>query len=103
MTWYRRIGDGYETTVDMEWPELSLVIPAGYRFNVSVPKRWQWFVDPHDPRYFEAALMHDYAIHELGFSRPLAAGYFNEGLRNADVALFKRKLLWVVLGLRKFR
>jgi hypothetical protein len=43
VTWFRRIGDGYETTVDMEWPELSLAILAGYRFNVSVPRRWQWF------------------------------------------------------------
>ena len=57
MTWFRRMDDGYETTVDMEWPDLGLVILAGYRFNVSVPKRWRWFVDPHDPRYFEAALL----------------------------------------------
>lgn len=103
MTWWQASGAGYITTRRMHWPDLGLVIPAGTPFNVSVPKRLEWFVDPHDARFFEAALLHDYTLRELHYSRPLSAGYFNEGLRNADIPQWKRKLLWVALGLHKFR
>jgi hypothetical protein len=102
MTWYEPSGAGYITTVAMAFPDIGVNVPEGYRFNVSVPKRFTWFVDPHDDRYFEAALLHDYVIHERGYSRPLAAGYWNEGLRNSDVKVWKRKLLFVILGLHRF-
>lgn len=74
-------------------------VPAGYRFNVSVPKKYTWFVDPHDPRYFEAAAVHDYVILELGWSRWKAAFVWDHYLRG-KVPLWKRAILFITLATR---
>lgn len=103
MTWNERIGEGYRMTMDYPLPELRLTLPKGHTFNVSSPRGLHWFVHPHDERYRLAAAVHDYVLHKLHWSRPRAAGYWDDVLRNADVPVWKRKILWVALGLRKFK
>lgn len=69
---------------------LFLEVPAGFVFDVSVPRLARWLVNPHDARFLQAAALHDYALHRLGWSRELAAAPFGLALRNADVSRFKR-------------
>lgn len=75
------------------------MVPAGYRFNVSSPKSYHWFVDPHDPTYFESAAVHDYALAEVGLSRWDAAFPWDHYLKG-KVPFWKRVILFIVLASR---
>lgn len=69
---------------------LVLIVPAGFRFDVSVPRPLWPVFDPHDPRYLVAAALHDYALHRLRWSREAAAAPFGEALRAAGVGRVRR-------------
>jgi hypothetical protein len=75
----------------------GVTVPAGFRFNVSVPKKYQKYLDPNDPTYFDAACAHDYAIHVLKMNRWDAAWVWDYHLRG-KVPLWKRVILFALLS-----
>jgi len=102
--WHEPSGEAYVTVQDIHWPRPMVHVPRGFRFNVSVPRLLRWLVDPHDERLLRAACFHDYAIHELGWSRPLSGALWNEVLREeGHFSLSRRVVFFVALSLWKFR
>lgn len=93
---FARSGRGYITTDQIAWqigaPKsgLWLVVPQGFRFDVSIPRWLHWILSPHDPRYLIAAALHDYAIHELGWGRVTAAAPFSEALKAENLGRLHR-------------
>lgn len=82
---------------------LFLEVPAGFEFDVSVPRLFRWLIDPHDPRFLEAAALHDFALHRLGWPRELAAAPFGFALRQADVSRVKRLAMVLAVIIWKWR
>jgi len=98
MTWYKREGEAYRTTAKKSYK--GVLIPAGFRFNISSPKWAHWFVHPHDDRFFEAACFHDYVILRLDWGRMKAAKLWYKVLgKRRDVPYWKRLITTVALGL----
>jgi len=96
--WYERVGEGYRTTAKKSFK--GVIIPAGFRFNVSSPKWAHWFVHPHDERFLEAACYHDYLLLELGWSRPKAAWFWYDVLKiRKDVSWFKKIVTTLALAI----
>lgn len=91
-------GTYYRTTEEITGR--GYTVPAGFRFNVSSPAKYHWFVHPHDRRYFEAAAVHDYALHVLGWGRWKAAVVWSKHLWNKGVPIWKQVILFLVLGSR---
>jgi elongation factor P hydroxylase len=106
--WCARHGDAYLTTQEVEWEigvqgsDLFLRVPAGFRFDVSVPGWLRWAFDPDDPRYLLAAALHDYAIHDLGWGRVSAAAPFSEALRAAGVGRTRRLVMVLAVTIHKW-
>lgn len=106
---FERDGAGYITTAPVEWEVgakgsgLWLTIPTGFWFDVSIPRGLRWLMDPHDPRYRLAACLHDYALHQLGWSRVSAASMFEQGLRAAHVGPFERLVMTIGVIVWKWR
>jgi len=69
---------------------MQLSVPVGFEFDVSVPWYLRWLIDPHDDRFLEAASLHDFALHELKWSREVAAAPFGHSLRQNGVSRIKR-------------
>lgn len=73
-------GIKYVTTRDIDWglgtphSKTRLKIPAGRIFDVSVPKGLRWLIDPHNPTYRLAGLIHDHLLHVDGWTRMRAGG-----------------------------
>jgi len=102
--WYKPDGPAYVTTRGLTHlgpPQVT--VPEEFPFNVSVPRWLRWLVDPRDKRLLRAACFHDFAIHRLGWSRPLSAALWNEVLRDGEhFSLAWRAVLFVALSLWKF-
>lgn len=82
---------------------LFLEVPAGFVFDVSVPRPLRWLVDPHDARLLAAAALHDYALHRLGWPREVAAAPFGAALRAAGVSRAKRLAMVLAVIVWKWR
>ena len=96
--WYKPDGPAYATTRSLtHLAPPQVVVPEGFRFNISSPKWAHWFVGPHDERFLKAACFHDYAILNLGWSRPKAAKLWWK--LTPDVPLFKRIVTTLVLAI----
>ncbi|NSY36881.1 DUF1353 domain-containing protein [Leisingera sp. ANG59] len=106
--WWVRRGRAYVTTEPVSWEigrpgsGLKLRVPAGFRFDVSVPRWARWVFDPHDPRYLLAAALHDYAIHRLDWCRVSAAAPFSEALRAAGVSRVRRLAMVLAVIIHKW-
>lgn len=68
-------------------------VPAGFRFEVSIPWMFRWLMSPHDPRYLRAACFHDFLL-SVGWSRPTAGGVFEEVLEEDGVGKWERRIMW---------
>lgn len=107
--WYEPIGGiRYRTTREVPWEigtpgsELWITVPVGYDFDVSIPRLLRWIFDPHDARYLKAGALHDYALHELYWSRVAAAAAFSEALRADQVSLWRRLPMVLSVIVHKF-
>lgn len=94
--WYvPTTGIKFRTTKEVCWEigkidsGLWLVAPAGYEFDVSIPRALRWIFDPKDPRYLKAAALHDWAL-DLGWDRVSAAAAFSEAMRAQGVSRARR-------------
>jgi hypothetical protein len=101
--WYAPTkGIRFRTTQEVPWEignegsGLWITVPVDYEFDVSIPWTLRWLFDPKNPRYLKAGALHDYALHELNWTRVAAAAAFSEALRAEKVSLWRR--LPMVLG-----
>lgn len=104
--WCERLGKGYITTAPLSWEVgrigsgLTLTVPVGKPFDVSVPRFVRWIFRPHDPRYRKAAALHDYTLAD-GWDRVSAGAAFADALKASGVGWLER--LMMVLGVIAFR
>jgi hypothetical protein len=66
---------------------LVWTVPAGFIFDVSIPKIFHWIVSPHDRRFLLAAAIHDHMLVD-GWSGNRAAIEFYHGLRATGCGKF---------------
>ncbi|MCP3878342.1 MAG: DUF1353 domain-containing protein [Sulfitobacter sp.] len=99
--WCEKRGSKWVTTRELAWGELT--VPAGYPFEPSIPCWARWWLPPHDPRFLRAAALHDYAIHNLEWSRERAAVPFSEALREQGVEKTKRLAMVLAVIAHKWR
>lgn len=85
-----------------EGAHLTIVVPAGYEFDVSVPRQLRWAFSPHDHRFLRAAAFHDYALHELNWPRELAAAPFGHALREDGVGRVRRLMMVLAVIAKKW-
>ena len=84
---------------DSQW---LLVVPDGYRVDVSAPRFTEWFIDVHDTDLLAAAAVHDYLL-DLGFDKAFASSEFRRCLVARGVGVWKAwaffwaTLVWTVL------
>lgn len=96
--WCRRLtGTAYVTRQPLAWQigrrdgECVVVVPEGFRFDLSVPWALRWAASPHDPRWLGAACLHDWLLLDR-WQVGQAGGVFYDALR-ADRAGPIRSLL----------
>lgn len=99
-------GIGYRLTRDLVWHIGHLngpafTVPAGYRFDVSVPWGLRWLFDPHRPDFHKAAALHDRMLDE-GWSRITAAAEFHNALKADGVAMWRRLVMFLAVALWRF-
>lgn len=82
---------------------ISVEAPAGFVFDVSVPRWATWLISPHDARFMQAAAVHDFALQELGWPRELAAAPFGIALRQAGVSRAKRLVMVLAVIIWRWR
>lgn len=105
---YNPATDKYTCDQDLCWSigfkgnKNKETVPAGRPFDVSVPRRLTWIINPHNPQYFTAARLHDYLL-EIGYDRVSAAGAFNHGLKKEGVSYFLRLVMTTCVALFKFK
>lgn len=81
----------YMTIRELKWDlgrkgsGLTVTVPPGFHFGMSVPQWLTWLIDPDNPRYQKAACLHDYALEELHFDRVTSAALFADALRSERV------------------
>jgi hypothetical protein len=98
----------YRTLVPVVWhigharSPYRVIVPAGRRFDVSIPRPFRLIFKPHDPRYLKAAVLHDEMLHHLGFSRLTAGAEFEQALRADGVPVLERLLMWQAVSLFKY-
>lgn len=80
---------------------LTVHVPAGYDFDVSVPKWLCWLVNPHKVEFLKAACLHDFLL-ESGSDRVTAAAVFHEALKADGVSLWRRLAMWLAVSLWKW-
>lgn len=102
-------GIDYITTQDLDWgiwspnSKTRLKIPAGFVFNVSIPKKLRWALNPHDPRFRLAGAIHDYLLHVEGARHIRVSGDFHDALRATNTPRLLAIIMWLVVSLRKYR
>ncbi|GLQ26143.1 DUF1353 domain-containing protein [Sulfitobacter pacificus] len=101
-------GIKYVTTRDIDWglgtprSKTRLKIPAGRVFDVSVPRGLRWLIDPHNPKYRIAGLIHDELLHVHNWTRMRAGGEFHDALRAGGTSAICAIALWVAVSLFKY-
>jgi hypothetical protein len=76
-------------------------IPAGWTFDVSVPKALQWLFSPSEPKFMKAAALHDHML-VYGWDRVTAGAVFHEALKADGVSVAKRLAMWLAVSLYKY-
>lgn len=105
--WHEKQGAGYITTAPLSWEigqlgsGLWLHVPPGFVFDVSVPRWLHWAFDPHDPRYHNAAALHDYALW-LGWDRVASAAAFSAALKACGVNRLERLAMVICVIIWRF-
>lgn len=76
---------------------LSIVVPPGFEFDVSIPWWAAWWAKPDDPRYIAPAAIHDFMLHEMDADRGVAGGVFCDALKADGVSLLRRIVMTVAV------
>jgi len=101
-------GGDYLTDADLRWDlgkegsGLTYTVPAGFRFDVSVPRILQWAFNPNDRRFLKAAALHDHML-ESGWSRIESAAVFHEALKADGVQRWRRLAMFLAVALWRYR
>ena len=100
----------WRSTVDVTWnvghkeSPLPIIIPLGTEFESSIPWVFTWIINPDDPRFLLAALVHDYILENKIQGRAQAAAEWYDGTRKSNAPRFLSKLaylavaFWAVFG-----
>jgi hypothetical protein len=81
---------------------LTVTVPKGFIFDVSIPLPLWWLFDPNDRRTFKAAALHDWLLQD-GWSRVTAAAEFNNALTADRVPFWRRLTMFLAVALWKYR
>lgn len=107
--WSESVGGiKYVTTRDIDWglgtplSKTRLKIPAGRVFDVSVPPGLRWLIDPHNPTYRIAGLIHDELLHVHSWTRMRAGGEFHDALRAGGTSPALAIAMWLVVSVFKY-
>lgn len=106
--WYIRLqGVEYVTKVPLSFDlgfkgsGFSYTVPKNFKFEVSIPKGLRWILNPHNPKYLKAAVIHDHML-ERGWDRPTAGGVFQAALKVSGVGSAKRLAMFFAVTLWKW-
>lgn len=106
--WTRPLeGIKYQTTREATWEVAFkgsawwVVVPPGFRFDISVPRGLRWIISPHDPRYHPAACLHDYLL-VSGWDRVRAAAEFHLALQATGIPRLPRLALFLAVAVYKW-
>lgn len=84
---------------------LSIVVPKGFKTNLtSIPTWLQWFWPPDGP-YVRAAVLHDYLYRDRRVRRKVADVLFYDALKTLDIPLPTRVIFYLyvrLMGWRKY-
>lgn len=101
-------GDGYKLAYAVHWDVgttssgLTYTVPAGFRFDVSIPWFARWIFDPHDRRFLKAAALHDHMLLS-GWNRIEAGATFHEALKADRVPAWRRLTMFMTVVLWRYR
>lgn len=101
-------GIKYITTAEIDWglgthrSKTRLKIPAGRVFDVSVPRGLRWLLNPHDPRFRLAGLIHDHLLHVDHWTRMRAGGEFHDALRAGGTPPALALVMWLAVSVFKY-
>lgn len=78
----------------------TFVVPTGMSTDfASVPRPFVWLLPPYGA-YTKAAILHDYLCQEeAGVSRADADGLFRRAMRELDVPVIRRWMMWAAVRL----
>lgn len=97
----------YRVDVPLTWEVgvkgsgLTITVPKGTLFDVSIPFFFRWLFDPHNSNYLKAAALHDELLKQ-GWARTTAGAEFHEALKADGVSLWRRLVMWLAVSLFKF-
>ena len=98
----------YRVTQPIEWLVGSVetgatyTIPVGAQFDVSVPRYARWLCNPHNPKYFKAAALHDHFL-SIGWDRFTAGAQFHQALKADGVPKLRRALMALAVLFFKYQ
>lgn len=76
-------------------------VPAGFEFDMSVPRFLRWLFDPHRSDFHKAAALHDHML-QAGWSRITAGAEFHNALKADGVTAWKRLVMLIAVLIWKF-
>lgn len=79
----------------------AYVVPAGFEFDMSVPRFLRWLFDPHRADFHKAAALHDHML-DAGWSRITAGAEFHNALKADGVRAWKRLAMLIAVLIWKF-
>ncbi len=80
---------------------LRYIVPSGFRFDVSVPKVFQWAFNPKDKKFLKAAALHDHMLINE-WSRIESGAIFHEALKADGVNKWKRFTMFMAVVIWKY-
>lgn len=98
-------GINFKTLDEIHWyldKNLSVTVPEGFVFDVSVPYCLRLVFNPKDKQYLKAAALHDYLL-QNGWTRLVAGGIFHDALLADGVTTWRRLLMWFSVSLWNYR
>lgn len=101
-------GIKYRLTQPIDWgvgtPKsgLRIKIQPGRVFDVSVPRGLRWLIDPHNPKYRIAGLIHDELLHVHNWTRMRAGGEFHDALRAGGTPPVQALAMWLAVSVFKY-
>lgn len=106
--WAARInGIRYVTMQTVEWDighigsGMTILIPAGFEFDMSIPRIMRWLINPHARNSLPAACVHDWLLY-CQWDRPRAAAEFNLALKAYGIGPIKRALMFLAVAFYKW-
>lgn len=76
-------------------------MPAGFEFDVSVPRWLRWLFDPHRADFHKASALHDHML-TGGWSRITAGAEFHNALKADGVRAIRRLVMLIAVLIWKF-